>query len=159
VAENVETMRLEADQVIKCLCSLWPGSATIPGTMTFVINRAHLAGDVKIKKYEVFDAIRLAYPHLQVVVEAGDAAGLAAACAWDNNTAGRLGVVLAEGNIDSDVSARVLGRPYESATECINRPNCLPTADSDPSMHQFYPSGMTAVQGRFVQHRDCGDPP
>lgn len=76
---------------------------TMPGALTFAINRRLLAGVVTVGDDEVRAAVRLAFEYLKVVVEPGGAVGLAAAIA------GRLGagartivVVLSGGNVDAD---------------------------------------------------------
>jgi threonine dehydratase len=80
----------------------------IPGSLTFPINQCLLAGAVSVTDAAAAAAMRLAFRHLQVVLEPGAAVALAAACAWGLDDVKNIGVILSGGNVDSAVFVDVL---------------------------------------------------
>lgn len=80
-----------------------------PGTLTFPINRRLLRGGLAVSDAEVFEAMRLAFRHLRLVVEPGGAVALAAALFRRRDLGGKtVGVILSGGNVDPDLFADVL---------------------------------------------------
>jgi threonine dehydratase len=75
---------------------------TMPGELTFEVNRTLLDGIVTVSDAELVEAMRFAFEHLKLVLEPGGAAGLAAVLARklavENGT--RVGVLLSGGNVD-----------------------------------------------------------
>jgi threo-3-hydroxy-L-aspartate ammonia-lyase len=76
--------------------------ATIPGELTFPINRALLDGVVCVSDAELLEAMRFAIERLKLVLEPGGAAALAALLAGRVSVSrtDRIGVILSGGNID-----------------------------------------------------------
>jgi threo-3-hydroxy-L-aspartate ammonia-lyase len=76
---------------------------TMPGELTFAINRALLDGIVTVADGELVQAMRFAFEGLKLVLEPGGAAGLAALLAGkvalDAGT--RVGVILSGANVDA----------------------------------------------------------
>jgi threonine dehydratase len=75
---------------------------TMPGELTFAINRELLDGVVTVSDQELIEAMRFAFQHLKLVLEPGGAAGLAAILS-KRVAAGatvRVGVILSGGNVD-----------------------------------------------------------
>ncbi|MEM7328940.1 MAG: threonine/serine dehydratase [Pseudomonadota bacterium] len=83
-----------------------------PGELTWAIGAQHLTGGLVVSDAHAFEAMRLAYRQLRVVVEPGGAVALAAALFRLPEAArGKtVGVVLTGGNVDSRLFARVLNR-------------------------------------------------
>jgi threonine dehydratase len=75
---------------------------TMPGELTFEVNRTLLDGIVTVSDAELVEAMRFAFEYLKMVLEPGGAAGLAAVLARklavESGT--RVGVVLSGGNVD-----------------------------------------------------------
>ena len=83
--------------------------ATMPGELTFAVNRSRLAGGVTVTDAEVLAAIAFAFTHLKLVVEPGGAVCLAALLSARFEARGRVvGAVLSGGNVDPAVFARAL---------------------------------------------------
>lgn len=83
--------------------------ANTPGELTFAVNRALLHGGLVVDDGEVFEAMRLAFRHLRLVIEPGGAVALAAALTRKRDWTGRtVGVVVSGGNVDPDLFADVL---------------------------------------------------
>jgi threonine dehydratase len=83
--------------------------ATMPGEITFAINRRLLAGGLVINDAEVRDAMRMAFAELKLVLEPSGAAALAAAREGripGNNRA--VCVIASGGNVDAGFFADVL---------------------------------------------------
>lgn len=81
---------------------------TIPGEVTFPINRARLAGAVTANDDQVLAAMRWAFEESRLVVEPGGAAGLAAFLAGAVPGDGPVVVVLSGGNVDPAIMQRAL---------------------------------------------------
>ncbi len=75
---------------------------TIPGELTFAINRRVLDGIVTVSDTELVEGMRFGFERLKLVLEPGGAAGLAALLAGRISVAAgsRVGVVLSGGNVD-----------------------------------------------------------
>jgi threonine dehydratase len=75
---------------------------TMPGELTFDVNRTLLDGIVTVSDAELVEAMRFAFEYLKLVLEPGGAAGLAAVLAGKLavETGARVGVVLSGGNVD-----------------------------------------------------------
>lgn len=83
-----------------------------PGELTWAIGSKHLAGGCVVTDEHAFEAMRLAFRQLRIVVEPGGAVALAAALfrlpeAAKGKT---VGVVLTGGNVDPRLFAKVLNR-------------------------------------------------
>jgi threo-3-hydroxy-L-aspartate ammonia-lyase len=74
---------------------------TIPGELTFAINRRLLDGIVTVSDTELVEAMTFGFERLKLVLEPGGAAGLAALLAGKISVAAgsRIGVMLSGGNI------------------------------------------------------------
>jgi len=88
-----------------------PGHASIcdallaprPGTLTFAINRARLAGGLAVSERAVMEAMRWAFEQLGIVLEPGGAVAVAAVLAGARPVRGRtIVVVCSGGNVDAD---------------------------------------------------------
>ncbi len=77
---------------------------TMPGELTFSINRALLDSIVTVRDEELVAAMRFAFERLKLVIEPGGAAGLAALLAGKLPLTPevRVGVVLSGGNVDPE---------------------------------------------------------
>ena len=75
---------------------------TVPGELTFAINRRLLDGIFTVGDGELRDAMRFAFEHLKLVLEPGGAAGLAVLLGGklDLEAGTRAGVILSGGNVD-----------------------------------------------------------
>jgi len=83
--------------------------ASIPGEMTFAINRDRLAGGFAVSDEEVAAAMAIAFTDLKIVVEPGGAVALAAALAGRIKTRDRTTVVVTSGgNVDPVLFDQVL---------------------------------------------------
>jgi threonine dehydratase len=89
--------------------------ASMPGAITFAINRRELAGAVAVGDAEIRTAMALAARHLKVVVEPSGAAALAAVLARPPTDSRCVAVILSGGNVDSDLFASVLASPDAGA--------------------------------------------
>lgn len=85
-----------------------------PGTITFPLLKALLAGGATVNDTECLRAMRTAFDRLRIVLEPGGAAALAAVLARRIPTQGRVTLVIASGgNVDPATFARALEqRPY-----------------------------------------------
>lgn len=83
-----------------------------PGDLTWPIGAAHLFGGCVVTDQHAFEAMRLAYRQLRVVVEPGGAVALASALfRLPEEARGKtVGVVLTGGNVDARLFAKVLSR-------------------------------------------------
>ncbi|MEO1188811.1 MAG: pyridoxal-phosphate dependent enzyme [Pseudomonadota bacterium] len=83
-----------------------------PGDLTWALGKPYLAGGRAVSDAHAFEAMRLAFRHLRVVVEPGGAVALAAALfRLPEDAKGKtVGVVLTGGNVDSRLFAKVLNR-------------------------------------------------
>jgi threo-3-hydroxy-L-aspartate ammonia-lyase len=84
---------------------------TIPGELTFAINRELLDSVVTVTDAELVDAMRFGFERLKLVLEPGGAAGLAALLAGkvDAPAGARAGVILSGGNVDPSRFCELLG--------------------------------------------------
>uniref|UniRef100_E6VM45 Pyridoxal-5'-phosphate-dependent protein beta subunit n=1 Tax=Rhodopseudomonas palustris (strain DX-1) TaxID=652103 RepID=E6VM45_RHOPX len=82
---------------------------SIPGEVTFAINRVLLAGGVAASDAEVGRAVGFAFRELKLVVEPGGAVALAALLAGKLDVRGKtVAIVLSGGNVDADLFARLI---------------------------------------------------
>lgn len=83
-----------------------------PGELTWAIGSQYLSGGCVVSDAHAYEAMRLAFRQLRVVVEPGGAVALAAALfRLPEDAKGKtVGVVLTGGNVDARQFARVLGR-------------------------------------------------
>jgi threonine dehydratase len=73
--------------------------ATVPGALTFEVNRRLVDEVVTVADAELVDAMRFAFDRLKLVLEPSGAAALAALLAGKVAAAGRVGAVLSGGNV------------------------------------------------------------
>jgi threonine dehydratase len=81
-------------------------AADIPGELTFSVNRRLVDEIVLVTDDQIRDAMRFAFDRLKIVLEPSGATGLAAVLT--GAFAGRVGVILSGGNIDTVRFAQVL---------------------------------------------------
>ncbi|MEO1553387.1 MAG: threonine/serine dehydratase [Pseudomonadota bacterium] len=83
-----------------------------PGALTWALGQQFLTGGCVVTDAHAFEAMRLAFRQLRVVVEPGGAVALAAALfRLPEDAKGKtIGVVLTGGNVDSRLFAKVLNR-------------------------------------------------
>lgn len=82
---------------------------SIPGEVTFAINRVLLAGGVAASDAEVGHAVGFAFRELKLVVEPGGAVALAALLAGKLDVRGKtVAIVLSGGNVDADLFSRLI---------------------------------------------------
>ena len=75
---------------------------TVPGALTFEVNRRLLHGIVTVADSELVDAMRFAFDRLKLVLEPSGAAGLAALLTGRIEAPPRVGVVLSGGNVGAE---------------------------------------------------------
>ena len=73
--------------------------ATIPGALTFEVNRARVDEIVTVTDAELVEAMRFAFDRLKLVLEPSGAAALAGLLAGKVDAAGRVGAILSGGNV------------------------------------------------------------
>ncbi|HEY6056297.1 MAG TPA: pyridoxal-phosphate dependent enzyme [Gaiellaceae bacterium] len=73
--------------------------ATIPGELTFEVNRRRVDEIVTVTDAELLDAMRFAFDRLKLVLEPSGAASLAALLAGKVEAKGRVGAILSGGNV------------------------------------------------------------
>jgi threonine dehydratase len=85
---------------------------TMPGELTFALNRELVDDIVTVTDAELLEAMRFAFERLKLVLEPGGAAALAALLApkADVEQLRRVGVILSGGNIDDARFCRLLAR-------------------------------------------------
>src|SRR4030088_255727 len=84
--------------------------ATVPGEITFAINRRLLTQGVTASDAEVGAAVAFVFREFKLVVEPGGAVGLAALLAGRIEARGKtIVIVLSGGNVDADLYARLMG--------------------------------------------------
>jgi threonine dehydratase len=84
--------------------------ASIPGEITFAINRRLLTQGITASDAEVGAAVGFAFRELKLVVEPGGAVGLAALLAGRVDARGKnVIIVLSGGNVDAELYARLIG--------------------------------------------------
>jgi threonine dehydratase len=80
-----------------------------PGEVTFQVNREHLSGGFAVSDAQAFEAMRIAFAELKLVLEPGGAVALAAALANAKQWRGETVVaVLSGGNVDPALFSDVL---------------------------------------------------
>jgi threonine dehydratase len=85
--------------------------ASMPGRMTFALNRNRLAGGLTASDDEVLQAMAFGFEVLKLVIEPGGAVALAALLAGRIDARGRtVGIVLSGGNVSPDTFADCLSR-------------------------------------------------
>lgn len=84
--------------------------ATIPGEITFAINRERADGILTVSDREVVEAMRFAFERMKLVLEPGGAVALAAllAARVEVRKGSRIGVILSGGNVDQELFGRLL---------------------------------------------------
>ena len=83
--------------------------ATVPGEITFAINRRLLAQGVTATDAEVAAAVAFVSRELKLIVEPGGAVGLAALLAGRIEARGKvIVIVLSGGNVDADLYAKLI---------------------------------------------------
>ena len=83
--------------------------ATIPGDLTFSINRQLVSAGAVATDAEVGEAMKFAFREFKLVVEPGGAVALAALLTGRLNTKGKtVAIVLSGGNVDADLFAKVI---------------------------------------------------
>jgi threonine dehydratase len=83
--------------------------ATVPGEITFAINRRLLTQGVTASDAEVGAAVAFVFREFKLVVEPGGAVGLAALLAGHIEARGKtIVIVLSGGNVDADLYARLV---------------------------------------------------
>jgi threonine dehydratase len=98
--------RLANDPAARSICDAL--LATLPGELTFQINRYLLSDGLVVSDEEVRAAMRFAFRYLKLVVEPGGAVALAAVLAQKIPTEGKATVVvLSGGNVDSQLFASI----------------------------------------------------
>jgi threonine dehydratase len=90
--------------------------ATIPGQLTFSINRNLLDGVLTVSDAQLLDAMQFAIERLKLVLEPGGAAALAALLAGKLSVSAtdRVAVILSGGNIDPARLAALLRGPQRN---------------------------------------------
>ncbi len=73
--------------------------ATIPGALTFEVNRERVDEIVTVTDAELVEAMRFAFDRLKLVLEPSGAAALAGLLAGKVDAAGRVGAILSGGNV------------------------------------------------------------
>lgn len=100
--------RLSNDPSSRSICDalLTP----VPGEITFSINARLLKGGLSVSDEMAFEAMRIAFEYLKLVVEPGGAVALAAVLSGQIHTNDKtIGIVLSGGNVDQDVYIKALG--------------------------------------------------
>ena len=100
--------RLSNDPSSRSICDalLTP----VPGEITFSINARLLKGGLSVSDEMAFEAMRIAFEYLKLVVEPGGAVALAAVLSGQIHTHDKtIGIVLSGGNVDQDVYIKALG--------------------------------------------------
>ena len=90
---------------------------TMPGELTFEVNRALLDGVVTVSDAELVEAMSFAFEYLKLVLEPGGAAALAAVLAGKPSVepGARVGAILSGGNVDLERFCGLLAsRPTDS---------------------------------------------
>jgi len=83
--------------------------ATIPGDLTFSINRQLVSAGAVATDAEVGEAMKFAFREFKLVVEPGGAVALAALLTGRLNTKGKtVAIVLSGGNVDADLFAKLI---------------------------------------------------
>jgi threonine dehydratase len=81
----------------------------MPGEISFAINKDHIASGFAVTDAQAFEAMRIAFAELKIVVEPGGAVALAALLSQGKAFAGETVVCIASGgNVDPEFYSRVL---------------------------------------------------
>lgn len=98
--------RVRIDDSARSICDAL--LTTMPGELTFAINRRLLSSVLTVSDQEVRAAMRFAFKNMKLVVEPGGAVALAAILSGKITTAGRTtAIVLSGGNIDIELFAQI----------------------------------------------------
>jgi threonine dehydratase len=77
-------------------------AASIPGELTFAVNRRLVDEIVLVSDDEIRAAMRFAFDRLKQVMEPSGATGLAALLAGKVRSTGKVGVIISGGNVDTE---------------------------------------------------------
>ncbi|WP_037314606.1 pyridoxal-phosphate dependent enzyme [Amycolatopsis orientalis] len=83
-------------------------AASIPGELTFSINRKLVDDIALVSDDQVRDAMRFAFERLKLVIEPSGATGLAALLSGQVPASGRIGVILSGGNVSPERFAELI---------------------------------------------------
>jgi threonine dehydratase len=101
--------RVANDPAARSICDAL--LASMPGRMTFTLNRNRLAGGLTASDDEVLQAMAFGFEVLKLVIEPGGAVALAALLAGRIDARGRtIGIVLSGGNVSPEIFAGCLSR-------------------------------------------------
>ena len=82
-----------------------------PGELTFQINKQHLSHGICVTDEQVLNAMKVAFEHLNIVVEPGGAVALAAVISNHIDVTDKTTIVICSGgNVDSSLFAKCLTR-------------------------------------------------
>lgn len=94
--------------------------ASIPGELTFAINRELVAGGVTVNDAEVAEAMRAAFSELKLVAEPGGAVALAALLSGKVEARGKtVAIVMSGGNVDDDLFAQIITGRFVAADRAV----------------------------------------
>ncbi|MBB5850243.1 pyridoxal-phosphate dependent enzyme [Amycolatopsis umgeniensis] len=85
-------------------------AASIPGELTFSINRELVDDIALVTDDQVRDAMRFAFERLKLVMEPSGATGLAALLSGQAPVSGRVGVIISGGNVSPERFAELIAR-------------------------------------------------
>ncbi|MFI7118593.1 pyridoxal-phosphate dependent enzyme [Amycolatopsis sp. NPDC049868] len=83
-------------------------AASIPGELTFSINRRLVDEIALVTDEQVRDAMRFAFERLKLVIEPSGATGLAALLSGQVSASGRVGVIISGGNVSPERFAELI---------------------------------------------------
>ncbi|ANN17289.1 pyridoxal-5'-phosphate-dependent protein [Amycolatopsis orientalis] len=83
-------------------------AASIPGELTFSINRKLVDDIALVSDDQVRDAMRFAFERLKLVIEPSGATGLAALLSGQMPASGRIGVIISGGNVSPERFAELI---------------------------------------------------
>ncbi|MFD5244958.1 pyridoxal-phosphate dependent enzyme [Amycolatopsis sp. NPDC058340] len=83
-------------------------AASIPGELTFSINRRLVDDVALVTDEQIRDAMRFAFERLKLVMEPSGATGLAALLSGQVSASGRVGVIISGGNVSPERFAELI---------------------------------------------------
>ncbi|MGW4827596.1 pyridoxal-phosphate dependent enzyme [Amycolatopsis japonica] len=83
-------------------------AASVPGELTFSINRRLVDDIALVTDEQVLDAMRFAFERLKLVIEPSGATGLAALLSGRIPASGRVGVIISGGNVSPERFAELI---------------------------------------------------